>query len=129
MSEAQTRIKLIEKMLNSTGWTPIIKFVKGKGYSNGAVEEYWTNNGPADYILFHDGQALAAVEAKKVSLGPQNVLVQAQRYSKGFEEGNLRFNEYRIPFVYSTNGKVIWFQDLMAKDSRSRKVSKFHQLP
>ena len=37
----------------------------------------------ADYALVVDGQLLGVVEAKKVTLGPQNVLTQAERYSKG----------------------------------------------
>jgi type I restriction enzyme R subunit len=66
------------------------------------------------------------VEAKKISLGPQNVLVQAERYSKGFNDGDFDFNGHHLPFVYSTNGEVIWFRDLRRKNSRSYKVAKFH---
>ena len=33
-------------------------------------------------MLCSDGRALGVVEAKKVTLGPQGVLVQAERYSK-----------------------------------------------
>jgi hypothetical protein len=34
---------------------------------------------PADYDLFVDGRPLGIYEAKKLSRGPQNVLVQAKR--------------------------------------------------
>ena len=52
------------------------------------------------------------MEAKKLSLGPQNVLSQAQRYAKGFHGGRFSFHGFRLPFVYSTNGEIIWFQEL-----------------
>jgi hypothetical protein len=42
-----------------------------------AVTEYPTENGPADYALFVDGQFPGIIEAKKVSVDPQNVLEQA----------------------------------------------------
>lgn len=36
--------------------------------SGHAVEEYQTENGPADYALFVKGRLLGIIEAKKVSL-------------------------------------------------------------
>ena len=50
-----------------------------------AVEEYETGLGPADYALVDAGRAQAVVEAKKLSVGPQGVLVQAERYAKGIQ--------------------------------------------
>ena len=46
-----------------------------------AIEEYPTDTGPADYAFCVDGKILGIAEAKKLSLGPQNVLLQAERYS------------------------------------------------
>lgn len=126
MNERATRRELIDKMLLACGWGPIVDFKEGEKYETCAVREYQTKNGPADYLLFYKGEALAAVEAKKLTVSPQNVLSQAQRYSKGFEGESFRFGEFRIPFVYATNGEVVWFQDLRADDSRSRKVAMFH---
>jgi len=73
-----------------------------------------------------NGQVIAVVEAKKVTLAPQNVLVQAQRYSRGVENFSFNFDGFCVPFIYSTNGEVFWFQDVRRPDSRSRKVSGFH---
>ena len=125
-SEATTRRLRVDKALRNAGWGPIVDFVKSANYQNGAVREYETLEGPADYILFHDGEALAVVEAKKLSQGPQNVLSQAQRYARGFRGGEFKFGEYRLPFVYSTNGETIWFEDLRELSSRSRQLAKFH---
>ena len=52
-------------------------------FNHCAIEEYPTENSPADYALCVDGRILGIVEAKKVTLGPQNVLTQAERYSQG----------------------------------------------
>ena len=126
LSEAETRKRLVEKVLLKTGWGPIVDYVPRISWGSGAVREYETDNGPADYILFHDGVPLAVVESKKLSLSPQNVLVQAQRYSRGFRGGPFNFEGFRVPFVYSTNGELFWFQDLREVRSRSRKVAGFH---
>ncbi len=79
--EYRTRRRRIDPMLKSQGWK-IVSFDDGKtltGYTNHAVTEYPTDNGPADYALVAAGQLLGIAEAKKVSLGPENVLVQAGR--------------------------------------------------
>ena len=94
-----------------------------------AVIEYPTDNGPADYALFVNGRMLAIVEAKKISLGPQNVLTQAQRYSEGVAGNPFQFGKFRVPFLYSTNGEIIWFQDVRNPLERSRKVADYPTPP
>lgn len=32
----------------------------------------------------------------------------------------------RVPFLYSTNGEVIWYHDVRHELSRSREIAKFH---
>lgn len=53
-----------------------------------------------------NGQELGIVEAKKLTLGPQNVLSQSERYSRGAEGCPFDFDGFHIPFLYSTNGEV-----------------------
>ena len=36
------------------------------------------------------------------------------------------FRGYRVPFLYSTNGEVIWYHDVRHELSRSREIAKFH---
>jgi len=126
LSEAETRKTLVEKALVSAGWSSIVDYVKGQSYEFGVVREYETDSGPADYVLFVDGVAVAVVESKRLELGPQNVLVQAQRYARGLKDSPFNFGGFRVPFVYSTNGEVFWFQDLRDARSRSRQVAGFH---
>jgi type I restriction enzyme R subunit len=85
-----------------------------------------TARAPADYALGADGQILGVVEAKRLSLGPQNVLTQAERYSLGATTNRLNYRGYRIPFLYSTNGEIIWRADVRHPLNRSRKVAAFH---
>jgi type I restriction enzyme R subunit len=91
-----------------------------------AVEEYPTANGPADYALFVRGKFLGIIEAKKVRVGPQNVLEQAKRYSKGAFGGSGNWRGYRVPFLYATNGEIIWFIDIRNEKNISRQISNFH---
>jgi type I restriction enzyme R subunit len=92
-------------------------FVPGKllsDYGNeAAVTEFETGTGPADYAPWDHDEALGVVEAKKVTLGPQGVLTQAERYSRGFTAHPIDYGErFRVPFLYSANGEVIWFHEV-----------------
>ncbi|MGI9068603.1 MAG: hypothetical protein ACR2HX_19645 [Pyrinomonadaceae bacterium] len=93
-------------MLRSLGWK-IVAFNPARPlgfYENCAIEEYPTDNGPADYALCMNGEIVGVVEAKKLTLGPQDVLTQAQRYSRGVTTGRYNFDGLCVPFLYSTNG-------------------------
>jgi type I restriction enzyme R subunit len=65
IGEAETRKRFIDKALEEAGWRPILPYQEHSRYNHGSVEEYPTEKGPADYILFHEGKALACVEGKK----------------------------------------------------------------
>ena len=101
-TERVTRKKRIDPLLKSLGWK-IVAFDETcpvSSLSDCAVEEYETENGPADYVLCVDGRVVAVVEAKKLTLGPQNVLTQAERYSQGVAASKLNFDGFRVPFLY-----------------------------
>ncbi len=91
-----------------------------------AVEELPTANGPADYGLFVGGQLLGIVEAKKVAVNPQNVLEQAKRYARGVFAAAGEWNGFRVPFLYSSNGALIWHVDTRPRKLVSRHLSDFH---
>jgi type I restriction enzyme R subunit len=133
-SEWQTRKQRIDPLLAAAGW-PL-----RKSSSRGAfrTEEEETANGPADYALWLDGRIVGIVEAKKLTIGPQNVLTQAERYARGLGKVGPRpktgagtpesfdLNGLRCPFLYSTNGEVIWFHDARHELNRSRRVKALH---
>jgi len=127
-SEWLTRKRLIDPKLKAAGWDirPFSPGTSLNNYPNCAITEFETANGPADYALCVDDKVLGIVEAKKVTLGPQSVLTQAERYSKGVTDSPLNYRGYRVPFLYSTNGEVIWHHDIRHELSRSHILTQFH---
>ena len=123
-SESQTRRKRIDVKLDARGWTePPNDVTPIKGAYR--LPEIETTSGPADYGLYSDLGLIGIVEAKKLTLGPQNVLSQAERYAEGVQ-GPHEIGKYGVPFIYSTNGEVVWFHDLRDPLNRSRQVADFH---
>ncbi len=126
--EWKTRKLRVDPRLRAAGWR-LTKFDPSRSlesYDRCAIEEYETNNDPADYALCVGGKILGIVEAKKVTLGPQNVLTQAERYSRGCESNPLNYSGFRVPFLYSTNGEIIWHHDIRHQHSRSRLIAGVH---
>ncbi len=129
-SEAVTWKKRIDLKLKSSllNWT-IINNDKVKDTSKlnrHAVEEYQTETGPADYALFVDGKLLGIIEAKKIAVGAENVLEQAKRYSKSVPNTIGQWREYKVPFLYSTNGELIFHLDVRRKKNSSYEILDFH---
>lgn len=121
-SEWLTRKNRIDPLLAAVGW-PRSPCAIQTPYR---IEEFETDYGPADYGLGIDQRILAVVEAKKLTLGPQGVLPQAERYSRGARTNPFNFGGFRVPFLYATNGEVIWFHDVRHSLNRSRRVACYH---
>ncbi|MCW8129987.1 MAG: DEAD/DEAH box helicase family protein [Planctomycetota bacterium] len=127
-SEWQTRKKKIDPKLAAAGWK-VVPYKEGKplsAYTHHAIEEYPTAHGPADYALVVNGLFLGIVEAKKRAIGPQEVLTQAKRYATGVEESPLDYGGIRVPYLYSTNGELIYFRDVRHELNLSHPVAAFH---
>ncbi|MEI2760386.1 MAG: DEAD/DEAH box helicase family protein [Bacteroidia bacterium] len=128
-SEKITRKKRIDQQLIAAGWH-IIPYSEGMDLSiltNHAIEELQTKNGPADYALVVNGNLLGVVEAKKLEVGAANVLEQAKRYSKGADKTIGEWNQYRVPFLYSSNGELIYYLDVRDNKNLSRQIYSFHK--
>jgi type I restriction enzyme, R subunit len=126
-SERITRKTRIDPRLKAAGWTVVPALGSSAPVGRGiAVEEYETSIGPADYAMFDTERCLAIAEAKKLTLGPQGVLVQAERYAKAVEQTPRYQGEFGVPFLYATNGEVLWFHDVRHPLNRSRQVAGFH---
>jgi type I restriction enzyme, R subunit len=122
-TERKTRKKRIDPKLDAAGWELAKAGSKANAYR---TEEEETDNGPADYALWLHREVVGIVEAKKVTLGPQNVLSQAERYARGLRKPAFDFQGLGCPFLYSTNGEVLWFHDVRHALNRSREISGFH---
>jgi type I restriction enzyme R subunit len=132
LSEAETR-QLIDEQLSSAGWqadTQYLRYAKGarpKKGANMAIAEWPTSSGPADYALFVGMDLVGVIEAKKKDKDVVADLMQAKRYAKdlvkkaGEEFVGGPWNEYKVPFLFATNGRPylkqleqksgIWFLD------------------
>jgi type I restriction enzyme R subunit len=129
-SEKITRKKRIDTRLKSSllNWK-IIPWTEGMDTTvldAHAVEEYQTESGPADYALFVNGQLLGIIEAKKLTVGAENVLEQAKRYSQSVDKTVGEWRGYKVPFLYSTNGELVFHLDVRKKENTSHQISNFH---
>jgi type I restriction enzyme R subunit len=127
-AEWLTRKSRIDSRLTQKGWQ-LVRFSPSldlKALDKTAVEELPTANGPADYALFVKGDLLGIVEAKKITVNPQNVLEQAKRYARGVFDAVGQWNGFRVPFLYSSNGTLIWHLDTRPSKHVSRQLSDFH---
>ncbi len=157
LSEAETR-ELIDLQLIRAGWqadTQLLKYSHGVRPQKGlnlAIAEYPTQldgeEGFADYILFEGLKPVAVVEAKKRDKTVSQYILQAERYSQGFQfDGSLEKpyastpwvsedKQYHIPFVYACNGQKqskrladeggTWFRDVRHPSNIAKVVQGFH---
>lgn len=127
-SEKITRKKRIDAQLSHIGWRicPYELGLNTSALSAHAVEEYPTENGPADYALFVNGKLLGIIEAKKYGIGAQNVLEQAKRYARGVVHNVGRWGEYMVPFLFSSSGEQVFFHDVRLKQNISRQLEDFY---
>lgn len=122
-AEWRTRAARIDPCLRQRGWE-VVPFDPARplsSYTHHAVTEYPTANGPADYALFVDGRVLGILEAKRLALSPQNVPTQAERYARGLSDRPFDWDGVHAPFLYASNGEVIWFHDVRHPLNRSRR--------
>jgi type I restriction enzyme R subunit len=126
--EKETRKQRIDPKLRAAGWTvvPFDPSMPTAALSRKAVSEWPTAYGPADYTLCDEGEVRAVAEAKKLTVGAQGILPQAERYSRGIPSDYAWQGEFGVPFLYSTNGEQIRFEDVRSPRNRSRAVSAFH---
>jgi len=83
-SEYLTRKQIVDSKLRAAGWR-VVAFKPNwplSTYDNCAIEEFPTESGPTDYALCVGGQILGVVEARKLTLGPQEALTQAERQAR-----------------------------------------------
>jgi type I restriction enzyme R subunit len=132
LDEASTR-DLVDQQLRDSGWEADTKSLRhsagarpAKG-RNLAIAEWPTASGPADYALFVGLTMVGVVEAKRRRKNVSSAVDQAERYSSGmgasddFSLPGGPWGDYKVPFVFATNGRSylkqvetesgIWFRD------------------
>src|SRR5262249_18711578 len=99
--ETDARI-LIDDLLRQARWDPADK-------TQVLTEYAAAGGGRADYLLLdQNGQPLAVVEAKRSAIQPYVAKQQALPYAK----------QLGAPFIFLTNGEVIYFWDYTNDDAR-----------
>lgn len=125
-SERETRKQRIDPKLTAAGWEVVRVNLSDLTFGAAAIEEFGTALGPADYVLSDGSELLGVVEAKKLTVGAQGILPQAERYARAIPSDEPWQGKFGVPFLYSTSGEETWFHDVRSPDNRSRKVTTFH---
>ncbi len=118
---------IIDRKLKDSGWTVQSRDSIDWSVSSGiAVKEYWTEAGPADYVLFVDREPVGIIEAKRGEEGHRLTVVEEQ--SAEYASSKLKYlNNDALPFIYESNGKLTRFTDQRDPKPRSRPVFSFHR--
>ena len=116
----------IDTKLEQAGWRVqsmgTIDFGAGTGI---AVREYPTDAGPADYVLFIEGQAVGVIEAKREEWGHKITPVEEQSDAYATATPKWVNNSEPLPFVYESTGVVTRFTNRCDPVPRSREVFSF----
>jgi type I restriction enzyme, R subunit len=126
--EASARMT-IDAALTAAGWViqdvSSVNLFAARGV---AVREFplKLGHGEADYLLFLDGQAVGAVEAKKEGDTLTGVETQTAKYSAGLPE-KMVAPARPLPFLYESTGIETQFTNLLDPQPRSRPVFAFHR--
>ena len=117
ISEAETRKRYIDLILESEGWVIGDNCLTEVEISNISTP---SGKGKADYVLYGDnGKPLAVIEAKKVDVDPRIAKNQAKEYADALEK------KYGTrPVIFFTNGLDYYIWD--DTDYAERKVSSIY---
>jgi type I restriction enzyme R subunit len=127
--EAKARIE-IDRQLVDAGWAVqdarAVNLAAAQGV---AVREFVMRapHGRADYLLFLDGAAVGAIEAKKEGETLRGVEWQSAKYVEGVPDEVPTALEGALPFVYESTGGETHFTNTLDPEPRSREVFSFHR--
>ena len=127
--EAQARVR-IDEMLTAAGWVVQNYAAANLSAARGvAVREFVLapGHGRADYLLFVDGAAVGALEAKKEGETLTGVAWQTAKYVDGIPADVPTALEGALPFVYQSTGTETRFTNTLDPEPTSREVFWFHR--
>ena len=117
----------IDQQLSQCGW--LVQDFRGMNISAGlgiAIREFPLKTGDADYLLYADGRAIGAIEAKPEGHTLTGVETQSSKYTDGLPPG-LPHYRLPLPFAYESTGAETQFTNALEPDARSRLVFTFHR--
>lgn len=148
LSEAETRT-IIDEKLRSAGWEVDTNKLNHQKYGtlpeknrNMAIAEWKVKGGRVDYAIFIGKNLVGFIEAKAERKNIPGVLdSQTKTYAKNVvlldeEEIIATQGEYKVPFLYATNGRPylkqlqeesgIWFWDSRKPTQHARPLEGWH---
>jgi len=127
-AEARARVE-IDRQLVACGWVVQDRSAMNLYAAQGvAVREFImaSGHGRADYLLFVDGKAAGAVEAKPSGTPLAGVEPQSAKYAAGLPK-DLTALVSPLPFLYESTGDETMFTDGFDPEPRSRPAVTFHR--
>ncbi|MCY3849840.1 MAG: hypothetical protein OXF75_03425 [Acidimicrobiaceae bacterium] len=119
----------IDEQLASCGW--VVQDYKHAAIAAArgvAVREVPTEAGPADYVLYVDGQAVDVIEAKKAGSTLTGVEPQTAKHQAAYsDELPAFFVDDALPFGYESTGSETRFTCGLDPVAASRRVYSFHR--
>ena len=119
----------IDEQLEACGW--VVQDYKTAAVAAApgvAVREAQTAAGPADYVLYVDGQAVGVIEAKKVGSTLTGVEYQTRKYQSAYPDELPAFEvDGVLPFGYESTGAETRFTSWLDPVAASRRVYAFHR--
>ncbi|WOI21630.1 type I restriction-modification system endonuclease [Nonlabens ulvanivorans] len=141
LNEHDTRILLIDPALKKAGWevdTDLLNYKTHKTLPekgrNMAIAEWYCDGKWADYALFIGTTLYGIVEAKRYRSDISTDLRQSKIYAERITDAQDtellgKWNTYKVPFLFSTNGREfleqlktksgIWHLDIRKKDNHA----------
>jgi type I restriction enzyme, R subunit len=129
LTPEQKARQAIDAALEAAGWCVQDEEDMNLGAGVGvAVREFSMarGNGRADYLLFVDGQAVGALEAKAEGFTLTGVEGQSRKYSDGLPD-YLHAPVVPLPFLYESTGVETRFTNRLDPHPRSRRVFAPHR--
>ena len=126
--EGQARTK-IDEQLKACGWVVQDYRSAAVAAAQGvAVREVPTESGPADYVLYVDGQAVGVIEAKRTGRSLTDVEFQTRKYRTAYPDELPAFEvDGALPFGYESTGAETRFTSGLDPVPASRRVYTFHR--
>lgn len=127
MTTPETKARqTIDQKLESAGW--VVQDMKQANLRAGpgvAIREYPTDTGPADYILFVDGNPVGVIEAKRDEAGATLSVHETQ--TERYANATLKWRKSGTPlrFLYESTGQIAWFTDGADPAPRARELFHF----
>jgi len=117
----------IDRQLAACGWVIQDKANINLHAAPGvAVREYYTDAGPADYLLFVHGKPAGVIEAKREGEGHN--LSTHEDQAEEYAAARLKYlNNEKLPFVYLSTGELTTFTDFRDPKPRARSLFSFHR--